>query len=229
MPDPLFTSKVFEPLMKANEIADSNLEEKVGTVKKILEMIPDNNRIIIQKILELFKKIAENEQHNKMNPTNLATVLAPTVLYGSKDPMTMIQFVNQTNEVFTFFIKNYERLFPKPLFVPDTASSSFISPLESLSFSQNVPLPPQTHPLLASSKLTSSSLDLVAEVDKVMNLTGVYKLKICFKKGTQLASKDSNGFSDPFMTLSVENETEGLFVQKPKYKTKGSLLLFFVD
>jgi hypothetical protein len=173
LPDPLFTLKSFRPLIEANEIKDE--KEKIRVVKEIIGEIPENNRIIIQKILELFNKIILKGEINKMNETNCATVLAPSVLYESKDPNLFVLTVNQVNEIFSFLIIHYEKIFLNALYVDDLAK--------------------QIYPLQIKSKEQEDDFSSLLHSTKILNLhlnknLENLNLKISLKKGSKLAAKD---------------------------------------
>ena len=172
LPDPLFTLKSFRPLIEANEINDE--KEKIEKVKEIILSIPENNRVIIQKILELFNKIILKGEINKMNATNCATVLAPSVLYESKDPNLFVLTVNQVNDLFSFLITNYQQIFLNPLFIEDKSEQLYPLQVKTKEHEEN------SQDLLQSTKILN--LDSLRSYDS-------YNLKISIKRGTKLAPK----------------------------------------
>ena len=61
------------------EIEDSCA--KIEALKRVVNMIPEDNRKLLQSLCRLLRKIHLQSEINKMTATNLAIVFSPTLLW----------------------------------------------------------------------------------------------------------------------------------------------------
>ncbi|XP_061565256.1 rho GTPase-activating protein 23-like isoform X7 [Cololabis saira] len=86
LPEPLFTDEKYNDFINANRIEDS--EDRLKTMKKLLQDLPDHYYHTLRFLVTHLKKVADHSEKNKMEPRNLALVFGPTLVRTSEDNMT---------------------------------------------------------------------------------------------------------------------------------------------
>jgi len=110
LPEPLLTFELYGSFVKANLIESdtARLEELRSLVKKL----PEANRAILKRLLNLLGKIADNQDLNKMGPTNLSTVIGPNILYDREiNPLTMVEDMENANSIIVTLISKFQEIF----------------------------------------------------------------------------------------------------------------------
>ncbi|GMM34658.1 GTPase-activating protein [Saccharomycopsis crataegensis] len=84
MPDPLFTFKLYELWIESQKYDDTILRKRI--LKLVISILPKCNRDLLEVLFSFFNWVAsfsyiDENTGSKMNSHNLATVLAPNVLY----------------------------------------------------------------------------------------------------------------------------------------------------
>ncbi|KAI5949358.1 BEM2 [Candida jiufengensis] len=105
------------PKEESQESQEEEEEEKedpktteLSKLKEILNKLPTYNYQTLQKLLNHLLKIQENSQYNKMNSSNLSTVLGPCLVEASNLDI-LIQNFGFMNLYLEKFILNYDSLF----------------------------------------------------------------------------------------------------------------------
>ena len=126
--DSILPKKVLDEWMRLGENTSWN-EETLKSCKESLRHFPIDNLIIIQRVFYLCKKITAKKSINKMDASNLAIVLAPTICFSknnksftTEDPKKMINMTKYANLTFKFIIEHYDFIFDNRFFEKDTIS-----------------------------------------------------------------------------------------------------------
>eukprot|EP00123_Amoebidium_parasiticum_P014903 comp22693_c0_seq2/m.35160 comp22693_c0_seq2/g.35160 ORF comp22693_c0_seq2/g.35160 comp22693_c0_seq2/m.35160 type:complete len:1112 (-) comp22693_c0_seq2:533-3868(-) len=109
LPDPLFTFEAFPKIKAAFQM--SNVADRNKRLKDIVDTLPPENQRTLAYLMRHLKRVAANEQVNKMNVSNLAVVMGPNIL---KAPDPNENLIN-SKVVATFvevFISEVDYFFP---------------------------------------------------------------------------------------------------------------------
>lgn len=111
-PEPIFTLERYPKFMEASKLPTT--EAQVAAIAKLLQSLPINSYKSLQHVSRLCILIDSHKEENKMNVSNLATVLTPNLLYTTiMDPLTMVQEMEQANKIYTLIVENYNEMFPE--------------------------------------------------------------------------------------------------------------------
>jgi hypothetical protein len=108
LPEPITTFDVYSIIVSAVDIED--LEQKFLFFTKILSKIPDGNKIVLKKILLLFRRYAEFAEANRMDEKNLAVVFAPAIFRAKSANAKSMMDASKYVEILQFFIENVDQL-----------------------------------------------------------------------------------------------------------------------
>ena len=110
LPEPLLTFELYGEFIKANSIEDD--AALLAELKRLINKLPEVNRAILKRLLELLAKIADKEDINKMGPTNLSTVIGPNILYDKTiNPLTMVEDMENANAIIVTLITRSDEIF----------------------------------------------------------------------------------------------------------------------
>ena len=89
LPDPLFSFKLMESWMAANDI--SNDVKRVEAVDRVLSELPEINKKNIEYLFDFLAKLVAEEATNKMSVMNVIVVVGPNLLWDreSKKPISL--------------------------------------------------------------------------------------------------------------------------------------------
>jgi hypothetical protein len=59
----------------------------VQHLRELIAKMPQQNRHLLQYLMEFLAKIAQKSDKNKMNASNLGTMIAPTILYSATEDL----------------------------------------------------------------------------------------------------------------------------------------------
>lgn len=109
LPNPLLTYELYPEFMKLLTIESE--EERVKEIKRLVELLPECNRLSFGKLLQLLDKIQGNCKVNMMNPTNLAVVFGVNCLKKREDidPFSMITENAKVTKIFEELIVMFEK------------------------------------------------------------------------------------------------------------------------
>ncbi|KAJ8308536.1 hypothetical protein KUTeg_013410 [Tegillarca granosa] len=79
LPEPLFTSVYHDAFIKCFQLGDN--EKAVHAVFLLTLLLPGEHLSTLRYVMKLLSKIASHSEKNKMDPTNLAVVLAPNIMH----------------------------------------------------------------------------------------------------------------------------------------------------
>ncbi|XP_043913629.1 rho GTPase-activating protein 20-like isoform X2 [Protopterus annectens] len=79
IPDSILSSQMYELWMEAMET--ENTEEKLGTIKRLVQQLPDANFILLRHLFGVLYHIEKNSEENQMTASNLALCIAPNMLW----------------------------------------------------------------------------------------------------------------------------------------------------
>jgi len=85
LPDPIFTEEFYSCFLIVYQttsiVGGEFIAEKY---KKLLELLPKDNRILSKRLLDFLAEVAKHNEKNKMTTRNVATVWGPLVLRNSR-------------------------------------------------------------------------------------------------------------------------------------------------
>uniref|UniRef100_A0A668A0H2 T cell activation RhoGTPase activating protein b n=1 Tax=Myripristis murdjan TaxID=586833 RepID=A0A668A0H2_9TELE len=85
LPGSLLVSELYDNWMKALDNEDT--QQRALEVKRVVDMLPGLNKLLLQYLLSVLHRILENEDATKMNAHNLAVCIAPTLLQLDSTPL----------------------------------------------------------------------------------------------------------------------------------------------
>ncbi|ODV86158.1 hypothetical protein CANARDRAFT_27421 [[Candida] arabinofermentans NRRL YB-2248] len=108
LPEPLINDEVIPEFEQIRDLVKS--EERFPIYKTILSKMPTFNFYLLQRLIRHLKLVDENSDLNKMNASNLATVLGGSFIEGCK-PENMRRSFGFMNFICEDMILNYEKIF----------------------------------------------------------------------------------------------------------------------
>lgn len=98
-------------------INSENKERRLTTALQLLVLLlPENNRILLKKIIDLLNKVIQYEDHNKMNATSLSTLFSPHLICPRKLSPELLHTTSQKlSSIITFAIKSGSKIFNIPI------------------------------------------------------------------------------------------------------------------
>ncbi|XP_065347479.1 rho GTPase-activating protein 44-like isoform X2 [Cloeon dipterum] len=83
LPEPLMTFKLYTNWLNASKVPVA--EERVRALKEVVELLPEANRDNLTYLIKFLATLCKNQEVNKMNPQNVAIVLAPNLIWSQQD------------------------------------------------------------------------------------------------------------------------------------------------
>lgn len=80
LPEPLCTDEHFVDFTDAVEIYNGK-EEQVPELKRLINLLPPDNATLLEFLISFFNRVASNADFNQMPKSNIASMIAPNVLY----------------------------------------------------------------------------------------------------------------------------------------------------
>lgn len=108
LPEPLTTFEAYSIGVNAVGLEG---EAKMSFVRRLIQRIPDANRIVLKKILLLLQLYASRSAENRMTQTNLAVVFAPA-LWREKRVTNDVRSVQAFVDLTSFMIAHGAELLP---------------------------------------------------------------------------------------------------------------------
>jgi len=108
LPESLLTFDLYERWVVAQSL--ENRYDRLLAIKSLIDLLPTPNRVLLERLLGLLKKISNKSDITKMTDTNLAIVFGPTILRARATRGIVSDTKNGTPIVFTF-LKHYEYFF----------------------------------------------------------------------------------------------------------------------
>jgi len=121
LPEPLFSVKRYRAYLDIQADKHISDQEKLKVYRALLRSLPEGNRVVLQKLLELLNSVASNSKRNLMSTANLATTFGPSLLCcqedaqqsAASDPQAIYFDVGLSISIITLMIDNYRALFEK--------------------------------------------------------------------------------------------------------------------
>ncbi|XP_032077020.1 SH3 domain-binding protein 1 [Thamnophis elegans] len=181
LPQPLMTSELYDDWLKAASAKEP--EVRLECLKDVCNLLPKDNYNNMRYLIRFLAKLAEQQEVNKMSPSNIAIVLGPNLLWPQENERSQVQLDMasvssiQVVGVVEPLIQNAEILFPGD--IDFNVSSLFTPPLDIknqnistteeptavfLPLESNPPIPEERKnaeviPETVSSKVTQSSTE----------------------------------------------------------------------
>jgi len=109
LPAPLLTYELYTDFVGLSELEKP---ERMKKLKSILGKLPKENYELFRKLAAMCVRIVEYSEDNKMNATNVAVVLCPSLLYEKDpNPMTMVKNISKANAIMVDMITGFEEIF----------------------------------------------------------------------------------------------------------------------
>jgi len=108
LPEPIIPIDNFHNLLDAHKTKD--IEVKKSQFSKHVATMPVKNRSCLKHILYYAKVVADNGDVNKMKLSNVASVLAPTIMRTQDSRDFMLSF-GPAGGCLVFMLQNYEEVF----------------------------------------------------------------------------------------------------------------------
>ncbi|KAG9483422.1 hypothetical protein GDO78_009375 [Eleutherodactylus coqui] len=88
LPEPLMTSELYSDWMKAASIKEA--EKRQESYREVLQKLPAENYNNLRYLIKFLAKLAEQQEVNKMTPSNIAIVLGPNLLWAQSEGDTSV-------------------------------------------------------------------------------------------------------------------------------------------
>ncbi|KAF7666044.1 hypothetical protein LDENG_00119990 [Lucifuga dentata] len=85
LPGSLLVTELYDDWMKALDTEDT--QQRVLEMKKVIDKLPAPNRLLLQHLMSVLHHILESAEVNKMDASNLAVCIAPTLLQLDSTPL----------------------------------------------------------------------------------------------------------------------------------------------
>ncbi|KAG7270447.1 hypothetical protein CRUP_022760, partial [Coryphaenoides rupestris] len=85
LPGSLLVSDLYDRWVKALDAAEG--QQRSSQIKSVLAELPVHNRLLLQQLLAVLRRILEHSDTNKMDAHNLAVCIAPTLLQLNATPL----------------------------------------------------------------------------------------------------------------------------------------------
>uniref|UniRef100_A0A914I5Q7 Rho-GAP domain-containing protein n=1 Tax=Globodera rostochiensis TaxID=31243 RepID=A0A914I5Q7_GLORO len=105
--EPLITNKLYPELALLNGVERTN---RLVEIRILVQKLPLENYLLLQKIVEFLAKVAEHSQQNLMDANNLSVVFGPNLTWPTDQQVPMVQ-LNNLNSFCYSLIKNFDEIF----------------------------------------------------------------------------------------------------------------------
>ncbi|XP_028513351.1 rho GTPase-activating protein 26 [Exaiptasia diaphana] len=106
---PVFTFDYHEDFLDA--VRQDTYDKRIAKLKKLMQMIPENNRNLIFIIMTHLRKVAAHSNKNLMAASNLGVVFGPTLMKSKEESMAAIMNLKYQSVVIELLIKEYHKSF----------------------------------------------------------------------------------------------------------------------
>lgn len=109
LPEPLIVSSMFPTFIALNKELPN---KKVKKCKELVNQLPIPNVFLLDYVIQFCNKVSSNSEANKMTVKNLASLIAPTILYNKNAlSHTLLEEITHANSIVELLIENYEEIF----------------------------------------------------------------------------------------------------------------------
>ncbi|XP_050324262.1 uncharacterized protein LOC126755608 [Bactrocera neohumeralis] len=87
----------------------------LNSIQLLLLLLPDENRQLLQHIIEILNAVAAHEHQNKMTPENLATIFAPHLICPRQLPPEALHYISKTmSSIIAYMVCKGQEIFEMP-------------------------------------------------------------------------------------------------------------------
>lgn len=113
LPGGLFPEDAFLQVMQAMQHPD--FESRIESARHLVHSLPRSNFDLLRRIIEHLGRITDFEDHNHMNPENLAIVFGPNLIRAPTHTLTFaLSSMGQATALTRLFIMNFNSIFDEP-------------------------------------------------------------------------------------------------------------------
>mmetsp|Transcript_18280 Transcript_18280/g.25603 ORF Transcript_18280/g.25603 Transcript_18280/m.25603 type:complete len:407 (+) Transcript_18280:90-1310(+) len=110
LPEALLTYELYECFLAAIGVPEE--EAKMDCLRKVIDLLPAGNRLILTRLMGFLHKVAQYETVNKMSPQNLAICFAPTLYRPKEETFDIVMAdASHANKLMQTFIVKFNDLF----------------------------------------------------------------------------------------------------------------------
>jgi hypothetical protein len=109
LPEPLIVPSMFELFL--NIVKEVIEGKQTGHLKQLVQQLPKDRAIVLDYICALCRRIAAKAEVNKMTLKNLASLIAPNVLYSKGASTTLLEDMSFSNQVVSLLLERYDEIF----------------------------------------------------------------------------------------------------------------------
>jgi len=109
---PIMTFEYYDCWIKAIALPERHLQ--LAALQKVIKIIPEQNRAILEQLFELLRKIHKHRKENLMSATNLAIVFSPALMWSKRDivdPLVLLEEQAIGNRIIELFVKCFHTIF----------------------------------------------------------------------------------------------------------------------
>ncbi|KAH6945131.1 hypothetical protein HPB50_007408 [Hyalomma asiaticum] len=110
LPEPLVPTDMHQAFLDAIQATVHDREECTRRLKCLVEQLPPSNFAVLKYLCHFLSRVAELEEHTRMNPSALGIVFGPNLFRFSED-LQGLKEQAVTNQVVTYFIDHYGSIF----------------------------------------------------------------------------------------------------------------------
>lgn len=132
LPEPLLTSMLYNDWITAMKYPD---DQRLVIVQGILEKLPQANRDNLTYLIQFLSQLSKHPE-TKMNPSNIAIVMAPNLLWQDREILDSMSNCAILNTVIEFLINNVDKLFINDVSGYLKLSNSDLFPIEEDEFTR---------------------------------------------------------------------------------------------
>ncbi|XP_072524285.1 rho GTPase-activating protein 17a isoform X2 [Salminus brasiliensis] len=83
LPEPLMTYQLYDEWIQASNVSDP--DKRLQALWLVCDQLPKNNKANFRYLVKFLAKLAQDSEINKMNPSNIAIVLGPNLLWAKTE------------------------------------------------------------------------------------------------------------------------------------------------
>eukprot|EP00033_Pygsuia_biforma_P002466 GCRY01002734.1.p1 GENE.GCRY01002734.1~~GCRY01002734.1.p1 ORF type:complete len:211 (-),score=48.20 GCRY01002734.1:64-696(-) len=102
MPDPLFTSALYDNLLDAHDLSPES--ERLLALRQLMHDIPEANFLLLSFLAQFLNRVSEHSSANLMTKNNLAIVFGPDIINrGADEEMCVFGMLEDARQVHAIF------------------------------------------------------------------------------------------------------------------------------
>uniref|UniRef100_A0A3Q3VQ86 Rho GTPase-activating protein 17 n=1 Tax=Mola mola TaxID=94237 RepID=A0A3Q3VQ86_MOLML len=83
LPEPLMTYQLYDEWIQASSVSDP--DKRLQALWVVCDKLPKNNKTNLRYLVKFLSRLAQDSEVNKMNPSNIAIVLGPNLLWAKTE------------------------------------------------------------------------------------------------------------------------------------------------